>query len=81
MPRIFPTVENNTSNFNVLQLGNKQQFDLEVQPNETLYNGQTIAVLKDSSYTTETGGIVTYNLDQKFKTKKRKGVSKMFLDH
>ena len=75
---IFPTVENNTSNFNVLQLGNKQQFDLEVQPNETLYNGQTIAVLKDSSYTTETGGIVTYNLDQKFKTKKRKGVSKMF---
>jgi len=75
---ISSTIQNNASDFDVLKLDNKQQFCLEVQPNETLYNGQTIAVLNDNSYTTETGGIVTYNLDQKFKTKKRKGVSKMF---
>ena len=73
-------LNNTTSNSdnNILELNNKQQFQLKVKHNETLHHGQTIALLNDDSYKTKTGGILTYNLERKFNRKKRKGTSKIF---
>merc|ERR1712086_1020390 len=51
---------------------------IEVQHNNTIQHGETIATLANNSYKTETGGIVTYNLEKKFATKKRKGPGKLF---
>ena len=62
----------------ILTIDGKQKFHLTVQHDELLHNGQTIAILDDDSYTTKTGGIVTYNLEKRFATKKRKGASKVF---
>ena len=62
----------------ILKLNNGQKFDLEVRHNDRLYDGQTIALLEDNSYKTETGGTVAYNLDKKFATKKRKSTSNLF---
>ena len=62
----------------ILKLNNGQKFDLEVRHNDRLYDGQTIALLEDNSYKTETGGTVAYNLDKRFATKKRKSTSNLF---
>ena len=40
-----------------------------------MHENQPIATLNDNSYTTKTGGIVTYNLEKEFATKKRKGAA------
>ena len=62
----------------MLELGNKKKFHLKVKHNEILQQNHRIAVLEDNSYTTQTGGIVTYNLEKRFATRKRKGTSKIF---
>tara|TARA_B100000683_G_scaffold8301_1_gene9050 strand:- start:9057 stop:12851 length:3795 start_codon:yes stop_codon:yes gene_type:complete len=67
-----------TPEHNVLELGNKKKFHLKVKHNEILQQNHRIAVLEDNSYTTQTGGIVTYNLEKRFATRKRKGTSKIF---
>ena len=63
---------------NILILDNQKKFHLKVNHNEVLQQNHLIAVLEDESYTTKTGGIVTYNLEKKFATKKRKGTGKLF---
>merc|ERR1712194_46207 len=66
------------SDQNLLCLENKKKFHLKVRHNEILQQNHRIAVLDDDSYTTQTGGIVTYNLEKKFATRKRKGAGKFF---
>jgi DNA-directed RNA polymerase subunit beta' len=63
---------------NILEFDNGKKFQIEVQHNTTIQNGETIATLANNSYKTETGGTVTYNLEKKFATKKRKGPGKLF---
>ena len=63
---------------NKIVLDNKHEFYLTVQHNELLHPGQTIAILNENTYRTETGGTLTYNLEKKFGTKKRKSVNKVF---
>jgi DNA-directed RNA polymerase subunit beta' len=64
--------------YNILELGNQKKFQLKVKHNEVLQPNHLIAELDDDSYTTKTGGIVTYNLEKKFATRKRKGTGKLF---
>ena len=66
------------SDQNLLCLENKKKFHLKVRHNEILQQNHRIAVLDDDSYTTQTGGIVAYNLEKKFATRKRKGAGKFF---
>ena len=63
---------------NKIVLDNKHEFYLTVQHNELLHPGQTIAILNENTYRTETGGTLTYNLEKKFGTKKRKSANKVF---
>ncbi len=49
----------------------KKQFYLNVENNQQLAHGQTIACLKDDSYKTETGGIIYYSTSNFSKKKKR----------
>jgi len=63
---------------NILEFDNGKKFQIEVQHNNTIQHGETIATLANNSYKTETGGTVTYNLEKKFATKKRKGPGKLF---
>jgi DNA-directed RNA polymerase subunit beta' len=63
---------------NILKFDNGKKFQIDVQHNTTIQNGETIATLANNLYKTETGGTVTYNLEKKFATKKRKGPGKLF---
>lgn len=53
-------------------------FLLTVKQNEILEEGQTIAVLKENRYKTETGGIVYYDLEPPTYNKKNRVVKKVF---
>ena len=82
---VFSLVLKNTATNQTLQNSEEnivtiddKNFHLEVQHNKIISSGQTIATLDDDSYKTMTGGIVTYNLEKKFGTKKRSGTEKLF---
>jgi len=62
----------------IIETTNGKKFQLKAKPNETLRHGQTIAVLLDDSYKTETGGIVTYSLESNSTQKKTKNSKEMF---
>lgn len=53
-------------------------FELNVQPYKSLNSGQTLAVLKDDRYKTQTGGIVCYNINENVSLKKRRTTKKLF---
>ena len=55
----------------------KKQFQLNVEHNQTLAHGQTIACLNDNSYRTETGGIIYYSTSN-FGNKKKRNTKKIF---
>ncbi len=63
---------------NILELDNQKKFHLKVRHNEIIQQNHLIAVLDDDSYKTQTGGIVTYNLEKEFAIKKRKNTGKLF---
>ena len=63
---------------NILKFDDGKEFHLEVKHNKAIQHGETIATLVNNSYRTETGGTVTYNIEKKFATKKRKGPGKLF---
>ena len=67
-----------TGKKNILKFDNDKKFQIEIQHNNAIQHGETIATLSDNPYKTETGGTVTYNLEKKFATKKRKGPGKLF---
>jgi DNA-directed RNA polymerase subunit beta' len=53
-------------------------FSLSVKENEFLTNGQTIAVLKDDIYKTQTGGIICYDITDYKRRKKRRSTKNVF---
>ena len=56
----------------------EKQFQLTVKDQEFLTNGQTIAVLKDDIYQTQTGGIICYDINDNNNIKKRRSTKKVF---
>ena len=56
----------------------KKKFQLEVKNRDFLVNGQTIAVLKEDLYKTQTGGIICYDTEENKATKKRRSTKKVF---
>ena len=63
---------------NILEFDNGKKFRIGIPHNNAIQDGETIATLIDNPYKTETGGIVTYNIEKKFATKKRKGPGNRF---
>ena len=57
--------------FSICHEGKKKDFQLTVKKGEPLSHGQTIARLIDSTYKTQTGGIVYYSTDFQNQKKKR----------
>ena len=51
---------------------------LEAKPETILKNGDAIAILQDSLYKTEVGGIITYTLEKSQSVKKKKTLRKLF---
>lgn len=67
------------NNYLTLINGSKTfRFRLDVPINKLLKKCETIATLIDSSYTTETGGIVTYNLEKTQSVQRKKNLKKIF---
>ena len=58
--------------------GNEVEFDLQVMPNTVLQNGDTIGVLNDGAYRTETGGIIVYNIEKTQTLNKKNSARKLF---
>nr|YP_010736116.1 RNA polymerase b''-subunit [Phaeocystis rex]WEL35976.1 RNA polymerase b''-subunit [Phaeocystis rex] len=67
-----------TEEKNILEFDNGKKFRIGIQHNNAIQDGETIATLINNPYKTETGGIVTYNIEKKFATKKRKGPGNRF---
>ena len=67
----LPTLNISTGNI-------EKRFQLTVKDQEFLTNGQTIAVLKDDVYKTQTGGIICYDLNDNNHIKKRRSTKKVF---
>ena len=55
----------------------KKSFHLNVQHNQQVVHGQTIACLEDNTYKTETGGIIYYSTAN-FTNKKKRSTKKIF---
>ena len=70
--------ENDKSILTILSKNVEKVFQLQVKNKEFLTNGQTIAVLKEDLYKTQTGGIICYNIDDNKNTKKRRSTKKVF---
>ena len=56
----------------------KFKFQLDAPPNKILKNCDTLATLVDDLYTTETGGIVTYSIEETQNIQKKKNFKKIF---
>ena len=54
--------KNMSPKLTIINEGIEKNFDLMVGENELLTNGQAIAVLKDDTYKTQTGGIIVYGM-------------------
>ena len=63
--------------FNLTTPETKNSFNLMVKENDFLVHGQTIASLTDTSYKTETGGIIYYSTTN-FLNKKKRNTKKIF---
>ena len=70
--------ENNLSTLSLRNNGIDKNFHLTVKENEFLTNGQTVAVLDDDSYKTQTGGIICYDINEHRQLKKRRSTKKVF---
>ena len=66
------------SNLDIVTNGVEKSFKFLVKEKEFLTNGQTIAVLKDEIYKTQTGGIICYDIDKNRYGKKRTSTKKVF---
>merc|ERR1712070_92878 len=62
----------------ILETEKGKKFQLQLKPNEILRHGQTIAVVLEEDFKTDTGGIVTYSLEKNTAQKKTKSTKKMF---
>jgi len=56
----------------------EKKFQLKVKNNDVLKNGQTLAVLKEDSYKTQTGGIICYDITANQQTQQKKITKKVF---
>jgi DNA-directed RNA polymerase subunit beta' len=56
----------------------EKQFRLKVGKNDVLKNGQTLAILEDDNYKTQTGGIICYDITANHQTKQKKSTKKVF---
>ena len=73
-------IEENDNNL-ILTILNKKienTFQLKVKNKDFLTNGQTIAVLKEDTYKTTTGGIICYDIEGNRFAKKRRSTKKIF---
>jgi DNA-directed RNA polymerase subunit beta' len=69
---------NNISTLSIINDGIEKRFQLTVNEQDFLTNGQTIAVLDDDIYRTETGGIICYDISETKYVKKRRSTKKVF---
>ena len=58
--------------------GVEKTFQFIVKDREFLTHGQTIAVLNEDSYKTQTGGIICYDINESSNSKKRRSTKKLF---
>ena len=75
------TIKPNSKNeYTVTIISNKSinEFKLDVELNKVVKSGETIAILKDNSYRTKTGGIITYSLERQNNIKKKKNTKEIF---
>ena len=72
------TQPNSSESSKLLEFSENIKFHLKVADGEPLINGQTIGVLSEDAYKTETGGFITYNLEKNTGVKKKKNVEKIF---
>jgi len=70
--------ENGNSILTILNNNVEKVFQLKVKIKEFLTNGQTVAVLNEDLYKTQTGGIICYDIDSNKITKKRRSTKKVF---
>lgn len=71
--------ENGTYMFTLNTNGpNQTKFHLEAEPGSTLKKGDTLAILEDSLYRTEVGGIITYTIEKNQNVKRKKTLRKLF---
>ena len=70
--------ENDKSTLTILSNNIEKVFQLQVKNKEFLSNGQTIAVLDEDLYKTQTGGIICYDIDETKSNKKRRSTKKVF---
>jgi len=76
---LFATKENKDKyNITLVNDSKKFKFQLDVPPNKILKEYETLATLVDNLYTTETGGIVTYNIEETKNSQKKKQFKKIF---
>ena len=72
------THDNENTTLTILNKNIEKTFQLKVKNKDFLTNGQTIAVLNDDLYKTQTGGIICYDLDETKSNKKRRSTKKVF---
>tara|TARA_B110000444_G_scaffold257888_1_gene297410 strand:- start:2391 stop:6188 length:3798 start_codon:yes stop_codon:yes gene_type:complete len=72
------TCENENTILTILNQNIEKVFQLKVKNKDFLTNGQTIAVLDEDLYKTQTGGIICYDIDETKSNKKRRSTKKVF---
>ena len=76
---LFGAKENeDTYTMTLVNNSKKFKFRLDAPSNKILKNCDTLATLVDDLYTTETGGIVTYSIEDTQNTHKKKNLKKIF---
>jgi DNA-directed RNA polymerase subunit beta' len=70
--------ENQLPLLNIINRGTEKRFQLTVKDREFLSPGQTVAVLKDETYKTQTGGLICYDINENVHGKKRRSTRKVF---
>ena len=76
---LFGTKEDeDTYTMTLVNNSKKFKFRLDASPNKILKSCDTLATLVDDLYTTETGGIVTYSIEETQNIQKKKNLKKIF---
>ena len=76
---LFGAKENeDTYTMTLVNNSKKFKFRLDASPNKILKSCDTLATLVDDLYTTETGGIVTYSIEDTQNIQKKKNLKKIF---
>ena len=70
--------DNKPPTLNIVNNGVEKSFELTINDQEFLTHNQTVAVLKNDIYKTQTGGIICYDINEHKTVKKRRSTKKVF---